>query len=439
MQIQEIKNERFFKEYKVTIPFHQINEKVEERVAEAAKTFRMPGFREGKVPLSIVRQKVGKEETGRQIQEHVSSSIGELIESKNLNPSSKPNVEIESFDEENGLCIKVSFEVLPELPEIKWEEFEIEKININISDDEIKKTKDVLLREFRKYAKTKDDYAAKMGDKVNIDFHGQVDGKDFDGNSSTDMDLVLGEGYFLEDFEKQLVGCKVGEEKSFELIFPKDYPQEDLASKTAVFKVKVNQIMELEPIQEVDAEMLKKLGLESEARLDELIKQKLNMDSMHAIRTMMKKELFDQIDAKYDFELPNKMVEQDFDIIWKEVEKNKETDENLKNRTEEDLLAEYKKISKRRVKLGLVLADVSRRNQVNVSDEELQNIIEIQANQNPQLKHKILEFYRNSENLEKIRGPILEEKALDVILSKVTIKNKDMTSEEFIDFMKQNK
>ena len=146
----------------------------------------------------------------------------------------------------------------------------------------------------------------------------------------------------------------------------------------------------------------------------------------------MKKDLFDKIDKEYDFDLPQKMIDQDFDIIWKEVEKNKNKDESLKNKTDEELKAEYQKISKRRVKLGLIMAEIAKTNNIAITDEELNKIVEMQANQNPQIKNKILEFYKDPENLERVRAPMLEEKALDVVLSKIKLKEKEMTSEEFV-------
>jgi len=326
----------------------------------------------------------------------------------------------------------VAMEILPEAPAIKWENIEVEKITINISDKEVGEAKNNLLKEFREYKKAPDGYASKNGDKINFNFHGQIDKKDFDGNSGEKLELVIGENYFLEDFEKNLVDCVVAEEKSFDIVFPADYPQKDLALKTATFKITVNEVLQFEPIKDINATMLKKIGVESEEKLNELIKQKLSLDSMSVIRTRMKKEIFDKIDANYNFDLPPKMVEQDFETIWKEIEKNKDTDENLKNKSDDELRSEYQKISKRRVKLGLILADISRKENISIEDEELHQIIEAQANQNPQLKSKILEFYRDAENVEKIRGPILEEKALDFILSKVKIKEKEMTSDEFV-------
>lgn len=178
--------------------------------------------------------------------------------------------------------------------------------------------------------------------------------------------------------------------------------------------------------------MLKRLGVESEERLNELIKQKLNFDFMSTVRMKMKRELFDKIDKEYNFDLPEKMVDQDFEILWKELEKSKDKQENLKNKSEEELKSEYKKIAHRRVKLGLIMAEVARKGEITITHDELKQIVEMQANQNPQIKDKILEFYKDPENLEKIKGPILEEKALDFILSKVKLKSTEMTTDDFI-------
>ena len=432
MKIEETKNEKFHKEFKIQIPFEEVNSKVEEKVSEAAKTFKMPGFREGKVPLSIVKQKVGKEETGRQIQENISACIKELIDTKKIVPFSKPDVEVLSFDEENGLSVKIAVETMPEVPEIKWENIEIEKIDIKISDKEINQTKNNILKEFRKFKKAEDGYESKAGDKVAIDFHGQIDGKNFDGNKAENMELVIGDNSFLADFENELIGCKLNEEKSFDIVFPADYPKEDMANKKANFKIKIVDLQELEEIGKVSDEMLKKLGVESEDKLNELIKQKLNVDFMGTVRMKMKKELFDKIDKGYNFDLPEKMVDQDFDVLWKEVEKNKDKQEDLKNKSEDELKSEYKKIAHRRVKLGLIMAEVTRKSEITITQEELKQIVELQANQNPQIKDKILEFYKDPENLEKIKGPILEEKALDLILSKVKLKNTEMTTDDFV-------
>ena len=246
------------------------------------------------------------------------------------------------------------------------------------------------------------------------------------------MELVIGDNSFLADFENELIGCKLNEEKSFDIVFPADYPKEDIANKKANFKIKIVDLQELEQIGKVSDEMLKKLGVESEDKLNELIKQKLSVDFMGTVRMKMKKELFDKVDKGYDFDLPGKMVDQDFEVLWKEVEKNKDKQEDLKNKSEDELKSEYKKIAHRRVKLGLIMAEVTRKSEITITQEELKQIVELQANQNPQIKDKILEFYKDPENLEKIKGPILEEKALDLILSKVKLMNTEMTTDDFI-------
>ncbi|MFQ3307579.1 MAG: trigger factor [Candidatus Midichloriaceae bacterium] len=432
MKIDEIKNEGFIKEFQVTIPFEDINKKIEEKVLEAAKTFKMPGFREGKVPVSIVRQKVGKEERGKEIQNSVSKAIAEIVTSKKLSPASTPNVEITSFDEEKGLSIKIAITVLPEIPEIKWDAVEVEKVNIKISKKEIDDSKNMILKDFRTHKKAGKEYTTALGDKVVIDFHGKIDGKEFDGNKAEKMELVIGDNKFLYDFEKNLVGCKKDEEKSFEIEFPKDYPNKDLISKKATFDVKICEVMELEKVTSVTPDMLKKLGVESEEKLVEFIKNKIKFDFDNASRMRMKKELFDKVDAKYDFDVPQEMLDQDFEMIWKDVEKNRETNEELKKKSIEDLQKEYKKISKRRVKLGLIMADIARKNNILVSDDEIREIVNIQANQNPEIKEKMLQYYQSAENLEKIRGPILEEKTMDLLLTKIKIKEVEMTSEDFI-------
>jgi trigger factor len=156
-----------------------------------------------------------------------------------------------------------------------------------------------------------------------INFHGEIDGKDFDGNKAENMELVIGANSFLADFENELIGCKLNEEKSFDIVFPGDYPKEDMANIKANFKIKIVDLQELEQIGKVSEEMLKKLGVESEDKLNELIKQKLSVDFMGTVRMKMKKELFDKVDKGYDFDLPGKMVDQDFEVLWKEVEKNR--------------------------------------------------------------------------------------------------------------------
>ena len=431
MEIKELKNESFYKEFRVQIPFTIVDLKVQERIIQAAKDFKLPGFREGKVPLSIVKQKIGKEETGRQIQEQVSNCIKELTISKKIVPYSKPNIKILTFDKDNGLSIEIGLPVFGKVPDIKWTDMEIEKIRIKISDQELKQTKNQLFQEFRKFKSPLKDYNAKLGDKVTLNFYGNINGKDFDGNKADNMELIIGNDTFLASFEDKLLGCKIDEERSFKIVFPHDYPKKEIANKEAEFKVTITNLQELETIQVVSNEMLQKAGVESEEKLNEVIKQKLHIDCMSAIRLKMKKDIFDIIDDQYRFDLPKEVVEQDFKVVWKEAQKDQNNTKGSNNKPEKEMRAECHKISERRVRLGVIMNQVINDNNITITDTELIKIVELHAKQNPEMKDKISSFYKDKNNLAKIRGPILEEKALDYILEKVKFKDKEMTMSDF--------
>lgn len=432
MQITEIKNEKFYREFQINIPFNTVNAKVEEKVVEAAKSFKMPGFREGKTPLSIVRSKIGKQETGKQIQDNISSCIKEIVDTRCIIPSANPDVEIISYDETGGLSVKIAIEIMPEVPEINWPSLQIEKIDVKISDREVNQAKNNALKEFRNFKKADDDYQSKAGDKIVIDFHGKIDGEEFDGNKAKNTEFIIGDNSFSDDFDKNLLGCQLNESKSFDVLFPIDYPKEDIAGKKAHFIINIIALQELEQLGKLSGATLRKLGVESEVKLIEIIKHKLSIDFISAVRMKMKKELFDKINSQYQFDLPSKMVDQDFDILWKELEKSKNHAKNLESESEDELKSQYRKISYRRVKMGLVIANVTRKHSISITQDEIRDIIELQANQNPQMRTKILEFYKDQENIEKIKGPILEEKAFDFILSKINIKNIEMSSDDFV-------
>ena len=432
MKIEELKNESFTKELQIQIPFGEINDKVEEQVLEAAKSFKMPGFREGKVPLSIVRQKVGKEKSRRQIQDTISSIIKSIVEAENIMLYSKPGVEILAFDEDSGLLVKIHFEILPEVPVITWEDIEINKVNIKISEQEINKAKNNLFKEFRRLKKSPENYSAKLGDKVKINFDGKIDGKDFDGNKAKDMELIIGDNTFFTDFEMQLIGCKLDEEKTFKVVFPASYPKEEIANKESEFTVKIISLEELEPITKISDDMLKKVGVESEKKLNDLIKQKIESDLMSTVRLKMKKDIFDIVDQKYKFDLPEKMVKQDLDEILKQMKGNKDQLRKFKDKSEAAIKDECRIMAERRVRVGLIMAEVTKKNNISITNEELDRIVTSQAKQNLKIKDKILEFYKDPKNLEKIKRPILEEKVFDFILSKVKLKNIKMTTEDFV-------
>ena len=432
MKVEELKNNKLTRKFKIHIPFNEIQLKVEEKILEVAKSFKIPGFRKGKVPLSIVKQRVIKEETGRQIQKKIFFLVKELVKIKNIALYSKPNIDILSFNKDSGLLVNIIFKMAPNIPLIKWDDINVNKINIKISDQEVYKTKNNLLKEFRKFNRLKKIRNTRLGDKVIVNIKTKIDGECFYKDNINNIEVIIGDNAFLFDFENSLLGSLIDEEKKFKIIFREGAQGNKISNNQIYFKVKIIALEELENVVCISDEMLKKIGVKSEFDLDNLIKQKLIFDFVSTVRLKIKKDIYDIIDRKYKFDLPEILVEKDFNMIWKEVEMNRDKIKKFKNKSKEEIKAECREISERRVKLGFIISDIANKNSITVNNEELTKIILLKANQNPQIKDKILEYYKDPNNLEKFKGPILEERVFDFILSKVNMIDIDMTIDDFL-------
>ena len=431
MKIKKIIDNKFYKEFQIQTSFKSINKKVETRIVKIAKFFKMPGYKQGKMPDRVFNQMVGKEEAGIQIQKDVSNSIKDLMNEKNITPSFRPNVKISSFDEKNGLIVEVKIDVAPQVPDIKWSNIKIDKIDVKITSKEINQAKNNSLKKYRKFKKSNKDYRAKIGDKVIIDFHGQINNQDFEGSKDKNMEFIIGGNGLFIGFEKELIGCKVNEVKKFDLFFPKNYPQGDIANKKAQFVIKIISLEELEKISHISNKMLKKLGFTSEKNLDEFINKTLNSNLVSAVRIKMKKDLFDKIDKECVFDIPDKMINRDLDVLLEDLKKKINKQKKGGDISGIELKSKYKKIAHRRVKLGLILAAVAKKYEITTNNDEIQEIIEKQANAAPGTKVQILDFYKRTNNLEKLKGPILEEKCVNFILSKINISKVQMTQDAF--------
>lgn len=431
MQVELLNSVDLKKEFKVTIPFQEVNELVETKILEVQKDYQIPGFRKGSVPVSLIRSKVSKGEVEKVLHEKIAVAMSDIVKSYKLVPSSRPGIELINFQEGKEWQLKFIFELFPEIPEINWSEIAIEKIEVVMTDPDIQKAKDLMLKQFREFKECKGDCIVKEGDKVKADFFGKLAGENFEGNEGKDVEIIIGEGHFLKDFEDKCIGMKAGEMKDIDVKFPVDYPNKNLADQVVKFTITINRIFELEPLKNITKDILEKIGVESLEELDEKVKKRVGYDLVPIVRNHMKRQLFDILHKKYNFVLPQKMVSQDRDLIFADYEKNKGKYKDLQGKSEAEVKKEFEKIAKRRVKLGLIMANVSKKHNIKVEDNELQKIIQEQAERDPRLKNKILEFYKKPENFEKIKGPILEEKAFDYILTAVKIKDVKMKSEEF--------
>lgn len=432
MQVNELKKEKLIREYEVKVDAKTIDSKMEEQLQSISKKVKIPGFRPGHIPVKILKQRYGKSVLGEVLENTVSSTSSEVLKQKGERPALQPKIEITSYDEGKDLQYKMSYEVLPEIPTVDYAKLNIEQLTFDIPAEEIDESLKRLASGSSSYAAKAVGAKAENGDAVKMDFTGYLKGEAFEGGAATDFTLELGSGQFIPGFEEQLVGTKAGDELTVKVSFPKDYHKEDLAGQPTEFKVKIHEVLTKEaPV--LDDEFAKRFGMEGIANLREAISEQIRKDYEQIARTKMKKQLFDQMDSVVDFEAPQGMVDLEFSNIWQRLEEAKKQGDESLNKPEAELRAEYTAIAERRVRLGLVLAEIGRNNSIKVSQDELSRAVMDHARMFPGQEKQVFEFYRqNPGQLEELRGPIIEEKAVDYILEKVKPTARKVTIDELL-------
>lgn len=434
MEVKELKSEGLHRELEIVIPAENILKKVDEQLEERQKDFKMPGFREGKAPLDMLRKKFGPEILTKIIEREVDETLKKVFEERKMRPALQPVVEVKSFDDKKDLKFTVKVEILPPVPTVNWDKIEIDTFSIKITEEDLKRAHGDILQNFKNFSDAPAAHAAKKGDAVMIDFVGTINGTEFDGGKGEGVRLELGSNQFIPGFEEQLIGAKSGSKVSVRVVFPKNYNNEKVAGKPAVFEVTVTKVLQPQDVQELNDEFAKKLGVESMEKLNEMIRQKIEADFNGIARLRMKKVLFDQIDEANKFEVPAGMLKIDFDVMWNEIKAQKQANPAMfKGKKEDEMKKEYEEIAKRRVRLGIILAETARDNSIDVSESDLQQAVYAEAMMRPGQEKMVLDFYKSPENLERLKGPILEEKAVDFILTKVKKKEIEITSKEFFE------
>ncbi len=433
MQIKEVKNTKLEREYTVTIKAKDIAKKMDSQLEIVGQQAKIPGFRPGKIPAKMLKQRYGKSVMGDVLEKTVNEATGEVLKKHDDRPAMRPKIEIVSFEEGKDLEFKMEYEVLPEIPEVDLSKVSIEKLTYDIPESDVKEGLDRLAGHRKSYdAKPKTAKAAN-GDAVRIDFKGFVDGEAFEGGEAKGHTLELGSNQFIPGFEEQLVGTKAGDEVKVNVAFPKEYHSEPLKGKDAVFEVTVHEVLEPKSAT-IDDAFAKEMGMESLDKLKDAIKGQMGNDYNNVQRTKLKKELFDALDDLCKFEAPKSMVDAEFEAIWSRIEEAKQQgDESLKDKSEKELRAEYEKIAERRVRLGLYLSDIGRKNNLEVTQQELSGAIMQHARQFPGQEQAVFEYYqKNPQNMEELRGPIIEDKAVDFILEKVKVTDKKVSIEDLL-------
>jgi len=348
---------------------------------------------------------------------------------KNLSSATRPSVEILSFDEKS-LKYNIGFEIFPEITMPDFSKINLEQPTFKISEDEIKQNLDLIANSNKSFEPTPKTHKAKIGDTVVIDFEGKIEGKLFEGGAAKDFRLELGKKAFIDTFEDQLVGTKSGDSKDVKVTFPQDYHAKDFAGKPAIFSVTVKEVLKAAAAK-IDDDFAKKLGLEDLKDLKEKVKANIELEYNKLTQTKIRKELFDKLDEICKFDLPPTSLKEEFDQLWKKVQEMKKTDPSLLKKKESELHKEYELLASRRVKLGLLLAEIGKQNKFEIKNEDIQNAVLEQARSYPGQEQMILEYYKkNPGAVNGLKGPILEEKAVKYILSQVKFKEKLYSTEK---------
>ncbi len=419
MQVTETSTEGLKRAFKVVVESADIEKSIAQRLTTIGKQVRLPGFRPGKVPTKILRQRYGKSVMGEVLQEALDSSAQKAMAEHELKPAMQPRIEVTQFDEGTDLEYTMEVEVLPDFEALDSATLKLERLVAKPTDTEVEEALSRLADQQKTFSAAPEGTAAAEGMAVLIDFEGKRDGVAFEGGSASDFQIVLGAGQFIPGFEEQLVGVKPGDHRSLEVTFPKHYQSEELAGLDAVFEVDVKEVREAQ-LPAIDDELAAKLGVDSLAALRERVRDQITREYSTISRDRLKRKLLDALDDAYDFALPAGLVEAEFDSIWQRVEEDRKqgvVDEDVEGKDDEQLKEEYRAIAERRVRLGLVLSKVGEANNITVGQEELNRAISAESQRHPGQEREIFEFFqKNPQAAAQIQAPLFEEKVVDYIL-----------------------
>lgn len=430
MQITETLAEGLKREYQITVPATDLETRVNSKLEEARPEVEMKGFRKGKVPMALLKKQFGPKIMGEAMQESVDEAMQGHLDESGDRPAMQPDVKMtnEDWKEGDDIVVSMSYEKLPEIPDVDYKAIKLEKLVVSPSDDEIDDALKNLAENAENFA-TKKGKAAD-GDQVVFDFLGTVDGEAFEGGAAEDFPLKLGSGQFIPGFEEQLVGVKAGEEKNVEVTFPAEYQAEHLAGKAAVFACTIKEVKKSVPA-EVDDELAKKFGAEDLDALKGQITERLGAEYKGAARAVMKRSLLDQLDKVVTFELPPSLVDAEANQIAHQLwhEENPEVEGH--DHPEIEATDEHKSLAERRVKLGLLLAELGQKNDVTVSDAEMTQAIMTQARQYPGQERAFFEFIQqNQAAQQQVRAPLFEDKVVDFIGEMAEVSDKEVSKDD---------
>jgi len=435
MQVTETRNEGLSREFTVRIEAKDIEEKVDRRLAEVGKGLNIPGFRPGKAPLSLLQKRYGKAVKGEILEAAVQDSSAQAIAERGLTPAMRPKIEITSYEDGADLEYTMQVELLPEFEPADFSEIELERITIKVSDDEVDDALARIAKENRVAVPVAKSRKAKLGDVAVIDFVGRTEGTEFPGGAGKEVHLELGSGRFIPGFEEQIVGVQPGEQRTAKVTFPADYNVPDLAGKEAEFEITVRDLREYMD-SSVDDTLATTLGFDDLSKMRAAVRENLEHEYGAMSRNGLKRRLLDRLAELHDFDVPAGMVDVEFEAIWQQFEQAREQgqiDEDDVGMSDDDLRSDYRAIAERRVRLGLLLSEIGRRNNIEVTQDEINRAIMAEAQRYPGRQREVVEYYQNHpEALAQIRAPLFENKVTDFVLEIAKVKERSGTMEDLL-------
>ncbi|MGE0726366.1 MAG: trigger factor, partial [Alphaproteobacteria bacterium] len=425
-----------------TVPATELSAKVESKLSEIQQSARLPGFRPGKVPVGVLRKRYGQALLGEALQETLETSVQQTIEERGLRPAMQPKVEVQSFAEGGDLEYTVAMEVLPDIQAQDFSAVQVERLKARVDESEVDKALERVAGQHKRSAPIAEARPAAAGDIAVVDFEGSIDGKPFPGGGGKDFHLELGSGMFIPGFEDGVIGHSPGETFEVGVTFPAEYGNRQLAGKPASFEVTIKELRAPSPAA-VDEELAKQIGFGTLQELRDATRQEIEREFGQISRIRLKRVLLDQLAGSYDFAVPEGMVDMEFETIWRRIEEQRkavaegkaepDADDPDAGKDEETLKADYRKIAERRVRLGLLLAEVGRVNNINVSDDELGRAVAEEARRYPGQERKVAEFYQKTpQAIASLRAPIFEDKVVDFILEMAKVSDREVSIDELL-------
>ncbi len=431
MKIKQIKHkDELTIEWDITLPAKSVDEVLENKYHDLKKKVNLPGFRPGKVPVNIIKKRYSKNVLSETLDKLINESLTKAVKERNLKPSVQPKVNIKKYEEGKDLEFNAIFQLMPEIPDFELKNISVERSKLKIEKKDIDNSLEQIAEKHERFIPLSKKRKSKLGDLLLFDYEGTINNKPFEGSSGKDETVVLGSNKYIPGYEDQMIGTQIGENKKINVVFPDDYRVQKIAGKKASFELKIKDIQERVKKVEINDKLAEEVGEKDLKVLKEKIEDRMNKDFESLSALKMRREATEKMLKQFDFPIPNKMVDEEFEFLKNQSEKKEKNDTDIK------------KLAKRRVKLGLIINSISDKNNIKVEDSDLTQAVVNEASRYPGQEKQVVEFYKNNPNLmNNLRGIALEEKVMKFVVNSCSKNDKVCSIDELFksDFLKNEK